>query len=380
MGYRVGIDSGGTFTDLQAIDDNGRVEIVKLPSTPDSPDRGFRHALEALLDRLDGDGGRIDAVLHGTTVAVNAILQRQFPPIGLLVTKGFRHILELGRQTVPGERGSIYVWVKPPRIVHLSKVREVSERLTAKGQVTTPFDDDDDHGEDDEDLDFGDDWFADLKDGRVRHSSGRGGSHDRDELEYKLKVKRIVGVTEAHIHLGLPDMNGPVVANLYGSKVFSDPIEGDLSRGVLTVADLDGGPFEGDWAGFLEAMGLGELYVNVHTAEFPSGEIRGQIGVRKAKEHDEFNRPPRGEITSPEGDVSIAPGESVFFEGTADDPDGDPITVLWDFGDGESSTDARLALDWLDHALTHSPQIRKDAQRVKKAGKIGRGESCRRQE
>ena len=142
MGYRVGIDSGGTFTDLQAIDDNGRIEIVKLPSTPDSPDRGFRHALEALLDRLDGDGGRIDAVLHGTTVAVNAILQRQFPPIGLLVTEGFRHILELGRQTVPGERGSIYVWVKPPRIVHLRNVREVSERLTAKGQVTTPFDDD----------------------------------------------------------------------------------------------------------------------------------------------------------------------------------------------------------------------------------------------
>jgi len=86
-------------------------------------------------------------------------------------------------------------------------------------------------------------------------------------------------------------------------------------------------------------MGLGELYVNVHTAEFPSGEIRGQIGVRKAKEHDDFNRPPTGEITSPEGDVSIAPGESVFFEGTADDPDGDEVEVLWDFGDGESSSD-----------------------------------------
>ena len=142
MGYRVGIDSGGTFTDLQAIGGDGRVEIVKVPSTPHSPDRGFRNALEALLDRLDGDGGRIDAVLHGTTVAVNAILQRDFPPIGLLVTKGFRHILELGRQTVPGERGSIYVWVKPPRIVHLSKVREVSERLSSKGEIMTPFDDD----------------------------------------------------------------------------------------------------------------------------------------------------------------------------------------------------------------------------------------------
>ena len=134
MGYRVGIDSGGTFTDLQAIDDTGRVEILKVPSTPDSPDRGFRHALEALVERLDGGAGAIDTVLHGTTVAVNAILQRDFPSIGLLVTKGFRHILELGRQTVPGERGSIYVWVKPPRIVHLSNVREVPERLSAKGE------------------------------------------------------------------------------------------------------------------------------------------------------------------------------------------------------------------------------------------------------
>ena len=200
-------------------------------------------------------------------------------------------------------------------------------------------DDDDDDGDDHEDMEFGDDWFADLKDGHVRQTSGRGGTRDREELEYRLKVKRIVGVTEAHIHLGLPNMNGPVVATLYGSKVFSDPIDGDLNRGVLTETDLDGGPFEGDFAGFLNAMGLGQLYVNVHTAEFPNGEIRGQIGVRKAREHDEFNRPPNGEITSPDGDVSIAPEESVFFEGTADDPDGDEVEVLWDFGDGETSSD-----------------------------------------
>ncbi len=224
----------------------------------------------------------------------------------------------------------------------LKGVGEVPIVLTdASGEARFKLDDDDDDddGDDDEDMDFGGDWFAETKDARVRHSSGRGGRHDRDELEYKLKVRRIVGVSGAHIHLGLPDMNGPVVADLFGTKEYSDPVEGDLSKGVLTVADLDGGPFEGDWAGFIEAMGLGELYVNVHTAEFPSGEIRGQIGVRKAKEHDEFNRPPVGEITSPEGDVSIAPGESVFFAGTADDPDGDDVEVLWDFGDGENSSD-----------------------------------------
>ena len=140
MGYRVGIDSGGTFTDLLAVNEAGESEIVKVPSTPQSPDIGFRHALHALIERLDGDPSQIETILHGTTVAVNAILQRDFPPIGLLVTRGFRHILELGRQTVPGERGSIYVWVKPPRIVHLRNVREVTERLNHKGMVLTPFD------------------------------------------------------------------------------------------------------------------------------------------------------------------------------------------------------------------------------------------------
>ena len=200
-------------------------------------------------------------------------------------------------------------------------------------------DDDDDDGEDDEDSSDTKFWFGDPKDGRVRNASGGGGGLNQEEIEFKLKVKNIAGVTHANIHLGLPDMNGPVVAVLFGPWDLSDRMDGDLARGTLTEADLDGGPFEGDFPGFLDALGRGELYVNVYTAEFPSGEIRGQVGVKKALEHADLNRPPRGEITSPEGDETIAPGESVFFEGTAEDPDGDPVTVLWDFGDGDTSTD-----------------------------------------
>ncbi|RVT90962.1 hydantoinase/oxoprolinase family protein [Sphingomonas crocodyli] len=140
MGFRVGIDSGGTFTDLFAVDEDGREEIIKVPSTPASPDLAVRNALAALIDRLGGDPSRIEAVLHGTTVAVNAILQHKFPPIGLLVTRGFRHVLEMGRQTIPGERGSIYVWTKPARIVPLGNVREVTERLDRTGAVLAGFD------------------------------------------------------------------------------------------------------------------------------------------------------------------------------------------------------------------------------------------------
>ena len=140
MGYRVGIDSGGTFTDVQAIGDDGSVVVLKVPSTPQNPDVGFRNAMDVLLTRSGGDAARIDHVIHGTTVAVNAVLQHQFPNIGLLVTRGFRHILELARQTVPGERGSIYVWVKPPRLVSLANVQEVTERVSARGEVIHSFD------------------------------------------------------------------------------------------------------------------------------------------------------------------------------------------------------------------------------------------------
>lgn len=140
MGFRVGIDSGGTFTDLFAVDEHGREEIIKVPSTPASPELAVRNALAALIERLDGDRSQIEAVLHGTTVAVNAILQHKFPPVGLLVTRGFRFVLEMGRQTIPGERGSIYTWSKPPRIVPLRNVREVHERLDHKGAVLTAFD------------------------------------------------------------------------------------------------------------------------------------------------------------------------------------------------------------------------------------------------
>ena len=143
MGFRIGIDSGGTFTDLQAVSSDGEVIILKVPSTPENPDLGFRNALSAFLSRIDGNAGAIDSICHGTTVAVNAVLQGDFPPIGLIVTQGFRHILELARQTVPGERGSIYVWVKPPRIVPLENVIEVAERVSAAGEIVTPLNEND---------------------------------------------------------------------------------------------------------------------------------------------------------------------------------------------------------------------------------------------
>lgn len=100
---------------------------------------------------------------------------------------------------------------------------------------------------------------------------------DGTELAFKLAVEDLDEVAAAHIHVGLPSENGPVVAVLYGGPL-TGPVDGTLAKGTITEDDLMG-VFAGDFPGFIEAMRQGELYVNVHTVDFPGGEVRGQIGV-----------------------------------------------------------------------------------------------------
>lgn len=140
MGLRIGIDSGGTFTDVMAVESDGSIRVVKVPSTPDNPARAFDDGVRRMLRELGRPASEIESVLHGTTVAINAIIERRFPSIALITTAGYRDLLEIARQTVPGERGSIYHWVKPPRVVPLRQVHEITERVDAHGEVITPLD------------------------------------------------------------------------------------------------------------------------------------------------------------------------------------------------------------------------------------------------
>ena len=140
MGIRVGIDSGGTFTDVMAVGEDGHVYSVKVTSTPENPALGFEDGLRKALDLLKISPSELECILHGTTVAINAILERRFPEVALITTQGFRHILEIARQTVPGEQGSIYHWVKPSRVVPLERVYEITERVSASGEVLVPLD------------------------------------------------------------------------------------------------------------------------------------------------------------------------------------------------------------------------------------------------
>ncbi len=100
---------------------------------------------------------------------------------------------------------------------------------------------------------------------------------EKQELYYELCVRDISGVTQAHIHNGLPSENGGVVAFLFGMVDPLGLVNGELSSGIISKADLVG-DFADDWEGFVAALGNGELYVNVHTQDYPPGEIRGQIG------------------------------------------------------------------------------------------------------
>ena len=138
MSLRIAIDTGGTFTDVIAIDeDTGAQVAIKTPSTPDDPSRGL---LNGIREVTGGDAAVPGQVLHGTTTATNAVLQHQFEGLGLLVTSGFRHIIEIARQSVPDGYGNSFFWVKPPRLVPLHLVREVRERLRYDGTVIERLD------------------------------------------------------------------------------------------------------------------------------------------------------------------------------------------------------------------------------------------------
>ncbi len=139
-GVRIGVDTGGTFTDLMALDSEGRLRVMKVPSTPDDDTRAFLEGLAALCETGDFKPADVTSVGHGTTVALNAVLQGRWSPIGLLTTTGYRELIEVARQTVPGDWGAIYTWVKPPRVVSLEHVREVDGRFTYTGEEIVPLD------------------------------------------------------------------------------------------------------------------------------------------------------------------------------------------------------------------------------------------------
>ena len=138
---RIGIDTGGTFTDVVAFDqDSGALFTTKTPSTPSNPADGFINGLHKVLDLLGGTGTDVTAVCHGTTVATNQLLEGKVEELGFITTEGYEFILEIARQAVPDGYGNSYFWVKPPRIVPPDRVKTVGGRVDFEGRQVRPFD------------------------------------------------------------------------------------------------------------------------------------------------------------------------------------------------------------------------------------------------
>lgn len=136
MSVKVGVDVGGTFTDLFMIDGSGDTfRTAKVPTTVDDRSRGFLEGLQALGVRP----AEIDWLIHGTTAGTNAVLERNGAQCGLITTRGFRDVLELGRRTRPNAYGLSGSF--EPLIEREFRL-EVSERMDARGNVVTPLNED----------------------------------------------------------------------------------------------------------------------------------------------------------------------------------------------------------------------------------------------
>ncbi len=135
--YRIGIDIGGTFTDVVVARDDGLIETRKVPSTPDDYSRGIAQALKALVEDYQTTPDRITGIVHATTVATNAILEYKGARTGLLTTEGFRDVLEMRRLRIPVLYDLQYDKPKPLAARRLRL--EVSERLGPDGAVRVPL-------------------------------------------------------------------------------------------------------------------------------------------------------------------------------------------------------------------------------------------------
>jgi N-methylhydantoinase A len=145
MKYKLGIDTGGTFTDLVAMDEKGRLKLAKVESTPGQPSKAIHNGIELLSKELGLSVreflGQCDLIIHGTTVATNALIEQKYAKTGLLCTKGFRDILEI-RLLYKEERYDPYY--PPPRMLVPRYLRlPIEERITIDGIIHAPLDIDD---------------------------------------------------------------------------------------------------------------------------------------------------------------------------------------------------------------------------------------------
>lgn len=141
MAYRLGVDVGGTFTDLLLIEETtGQTWRDKVPSTPQDPSIAVINGTIAICEKAEISPSDIEQFLHGTTVATNAVLEGKGAKTGLIVTQGYRQVLQVARSLVPGGLAAWITWPKPKPLAALECTVEVPERMSAKGETIVELD------------------------------------------------------------------------------------------------------------------------------------------------------------------------------------------------------------------------------------------------
>ena len=141
---RLGVDVGGTFTDLIYVDDEaGTVLVHKLPSTPDDPSRGTVQGIQELTEKAGITPADLDQVFHGTTIATNIVIEHNGAKVGMITTEGYRDILHIARHKKPFNFSNYQdlPWQRYPLVRRRHRLT-VPERITADGQVLVPLDED----------------------------------------------------------------------------------------------------------------------------------------------------------------------------------------------------------------------------------------------
>ena len=143
MSYRLGVDVGGTFTDLLLInEETGETFTAKVPSTPQDSSIGVLNGVARICEESGVDPAKINRVMHGTTVATNAVLTGKGARVGLVTTKGYKQTLQVARSFCPGGLGGWVSYVKSPLLAPLELTIEADERIGADGAVVRGLDKD----------------------------------------------------------------------------------------------------------------------------------------------------------------------------------------------------------------------------------------------
>ena len=136
MTYRLGVDVGGTFTDLILVNESsGDIHTAKVPSTPSDSSIGVMNGISRVCGNAGIDPKEITQVMHGTTVATNTVLTGSGAKVGLVTTKGYRQVLQIARSYVPGGLGGWVIYNKSAPLAPLACTIEADERMGADGKA-----------------------------------------------------------------------------------------------------------------------------------------------------------------------------------------------------------------------------------------------------